>query len=134
MLFVLPTAELFNEPEETKRLLQKIDLPLEVLGETIVSQWAQIEGEWGGQFNPFDMSTFELIMSAIVGDFLHDSALLKLDPSERGDVIKAIKSFCREFYTNIIGMLEDMTLTQYQLQTLRIHKWLGHSMVIDIVF
>lgn len=134
MLLILPTAELLHEPEATRQLLAKIDLPLETLAEALLGEWARVEGEWGNGYNPFDVSTYELVTTTMIGDYLHNTEFTKLNRDDQVAIITAVREFCRNFFDTVVTLLEEMNLTQFQIQTMRLHKWLGKSMVLDIQF
>lgn len=133
MFLILPTAELLREPRSSRALLEKIELTPEILAEAVLIEWARVEGEWGNGYNPFDVSTYELVTSTLINDYLHCQEFLSLTKEEQMDLINAIRGFCRTFFDTIIELLDELNMTQYQLQTLRLHKWLHHSMVIDIL-
>ncbi len=133
MLFVLPTAELFNEPAWTRGLLEKADVPLETLAEATLLQWAQLEGQWGQDYTPLDVPVQKFLQDILVSDFLHAEALQRLTPEEQLLVARAIRAFVRLFFEEVIALLEEMDLSSYQLQTMRVVRWLGRAMVVDIV-
>lgn len=133
MLMILPTADVLNEPASTRRMLDQVDVSLEAVAEAILLQWAQIEGQWGHDYNPFDTPTHKLIQDLILHDFLHSTRFHRLSLEDQRLLVKALRAFTHSFFTEIIPLLEELNLTSYQLQTMRVVRWLGRSMVVDIL-
>ena len=134
MLFVLPTADLLSEPQSTLQMLQRADVPLKNVAEFVVGQWAMCEGQWGQGYTPYDVSLPRMIADMACQDFLPVSRRVVNMHGEHIDLVRAVEAFVFALFDDIIRILEDMELSSYQLQTLKVKTWLGNSMVVDIVF
>ena len=137
MLFVLPTDELLIGRASIDQLLAKIEISLKDLIAMIVARWAEEEAGWsisGMQYLPTDATVQEKVQLSLMEDYLADELVAhRLSPEDLHVLTQLIRSCCHEVFDEIIVILEDMQLTDYQLQTLKICKWLGRSLVVDIV-
>jgi hypothetical protein len=136
MLFVLPTDELFVGKPSLDHLLSKVEISLKDLIAAIVERWAEAEGGWsisGLHLMPLDASTQERVQVALMEDYLSDEQVVaRLSPDDLHALTQLIRGCCHAVFEDIITILEDMHLTEYQLQTLKTVKWLGRSLVVDI--
>ena len=136
LIFILPTADLVLEHEPSELLLEKIDVPLRRLADYIIEQWVLLESEPWRHFDAVQrQTTFSRLMTYVTMDFLSEDDVVAryMTREDRRDAEFLIEQFCQDFYTKIIPILQEMNLTDYQLSTLNVNRWVGRSMVIDIV-
>lgn len=138
MLFILPTDSLFVGSVTADELLSKVEASLKTIIEAIVSRWAELESGWDtAPVNglPTDATIQEQVEIALIEDYLSDAhgEHTWLNEEDLHDLTILLHGCCEEVFEEIIPIFEDMDLSTYQLQTLRPMKWLGKSLVVDIV-
>lgn len=136
MLFVLPTDELFVGTHTLDALLAKVETSLKDVIATTVRYWAEAESGWslsGLHLMPMDATVQERVQMALIEDYLANPQVIgRLSDEDIHALTQLIRACCHAVFNDVIVILEDLHLTDYQLETLQIVKWLGRSLVVDI--
>lgn len=133
MILILPTDDLIDQPYNTHHLLAKANLSLKQIVEMALIMWAQSES--GNSYDkhwcndPLD----ERIATTIVDSYLNDVLTPCLTHDADYEIIvKLIFATCRRVFLDILPLIQDFHPNEYQLQTLRIQRWLSRSLAIEI--
>ncbi len=132
VLLVLPTEQVMREFEPASTILHKVDLPLPVLAEYVIDQWAQCESEPWAKYAPREMSTFEQIMTYVVMDFLSSAEMRQMDRDDRQAAKTVVIEFCRHLFNTVVPILEQLNLTEQQMKSLNVRDWMGNSMILSV--
>lgn len=133
---ILPTAQLFDEykpVEHVFELLQGDGYTLESIAEFVFGQWAALQTEWHLLHRmPTTLTPFEKIVNFLYTDFLSERQTAHLDALDRLALRKVTTQFAGEIYHKVVPLVEEFSLTDYQMETLEVGPWVGRSMVIII--
>lgn len=132
---ILPTGHLFDEYKLVEHVFYKLPddgYTLEDIAEYVLGQWSAMETEWQSMYRLPDLTTYEKIINFLYTDFLSDRQLATLDHLDALALKHVVVQFAMDFYREIMLIMQGLSLTDFQIETLEIGPWIGRSMVIIV--
>lgn len=125
---ILPTSELLTEYDVHDALLGQAQIDLKTVASYVLSIWCDYEADHWQYYNPYNLSTVEMLMMLAGQDLI--TGLPELEETDRRHVAIILASFIKRFYFDIISTIEAFCLNDEQLRQLEVVSW--HHLDLEI--
>lgn len=128
---ILPTEPLIRKYEMHLPLLSKVSSDWQSVSEYIMARWLDYHRESRRDVFPVSLNAFEYVYGDARLDII-DSAVGTLEADDVKALRIVLRSFIRKFFDTVIALIDQFHLSDYQVQTLKVDSWLGHSLVLCV--